>query len=58
MNDKEKTDKVIEDIPEEIQLIFDKMKLPQHRRATEEFFKATAEDLNRAYRGPETEKKP
>ena len=34
----------------EFQELFDQMQLPKHREATEAFFRATAEELNAAYR--------
>lgn len=48
MNSDEETS--IEEVLKEFQDMYDQMQLPKHRKATEAFFRATAEELNATYR--------
>lgn len=43
--------KLLEETPEEFIKLFQSMQTPEHRKATEDFMKATAEDINSTYVG-------
>mgnify|MGYP005723879615 CR=1 FL=1 len=45
-----KDEENFDSLEEKIERMYAQMQLPRHRRATEEFMNATAEDLNRTFR--------